>query len=549
MKQSICLVLMALVLSLPFACSDKQKEPEQKSNVQEDTKKWEPAYGDAIRVGSIGDASNLIPMLVSDSASRDITGLVYNGLIRYDKDIKPEGELAERWEISNDGKTITFFLRKGVKWHDGEPFTAQDVLFTYKTMVDPKTPTAYAGDFQQVKTAEAVDDYTFRVTYEKPFAPALMSWGISIIPRHLLENQDIVSSSLSRNPIGTGPYRFDHWTTGQEIVLKSNPDYFEGRPYISEYDYRIIPDPATMFLELKSGGLDWMGLTPVQYSRQTTGKDFNEQFSKYQYLSFAYTYLGYNLLSPFFQDKRVRQALSYAIDKKGIIEGVLLGLGIPATGPYKPDMWVYNPNVKKYPYDVEKAKALLKEAGWEDTNGDGILDKDGRPFAFTILTNQGNSQRADTGVIIQSNLKKIGIDVKIRVVEWAAFLKEFIEKKNFEAVIMGWTIPPEPDLYDVWHSSKTKEGELNFISYKNPVVDNLIELARHEFDQEKRKEYYFKIQDILAEDQPYTFLYIPEALVCINSRFKGIKPAPIGIAYDFTHWYVPKELQKYTVTP
>ena len=535
-----------LILTLIISCSEKKEE--QNPTPAEQVKKYEPAYGDAIRVGSIGDASTLIPMLASDSASQSIISLVYNGLVRYNKNLEVEGDLAERWDISDDGKTITFYLRKNVKWHDGKPFTAHDVMFTYKVMVDPKTPTAYAGDFQQVKKAEVLDDYTFRVQYEQPFAPALISWSMAMVPRHLLEGQDIVTSPLGRHPIGTGPYRFVKWTTGQEIILEDNPDYYEGKPYISEYNDRIIPDPATMFLELKSGGIDWMGLTPIQYKRQTTGKEFNENFNKYKYVSFGYTYLGYNLLSPLFQDKRVRQALTYAINKQSIIEGVLLGLGVVATSPYKPDSWVYNPNVKKYPYNPDEAKELLKEAGWEDSDGDSILDKDGRPFSFTILTNQGNTQRTSAGVIIQDNLKKVGIEVKVRVVEWAAFLKEFINKKNFEAVILGWSVPQDPDLYDVWHSTKTKETELNFISYKNPEVDRLLNLARHTFDREKRKEYYYKLQDILAEEQPYTFLYVPDSLQCVNSRFYGIEPAPAGITYNFIKWYVPKPLQKYTIT-
>ena len=563
MKRTILLLLLIVLAGVCWGCSDKPQEKEiaketaeepttavqQPAQEQKPTAEYEPAYGDAIRVGSIGDASNLIPMLSSDSASSAINSLVYSGLVKYDKDLKVVGDLAESWDISEDGLVFTFHLRKNVKWHDGEPFTANDVMFTYKTMIDPKTPTAYGGDFLQVKKAEVLDDYTFQVTYDQPFAPALISWALNIVPRHLLEGEDIVTSPLSRHPIGTGPYKFVKWTTGQEIILKSNPDYFEGRPYISEYNYRIIPDLATMFLELKSGGLDWMGLTPLQYKRQTDSESFNKSFNKYKYISFGYTYLGYNLLLPLFQDRRVRQALTYAINKESVIEGVLLGLGVAATGPYKPDSWVYNPQVKRYPYDPEKARELLKEAGWEDTDGDGIIDKNGDPFAFTILTNQGNEQRANTGVIVQDNLRKVGIEAKVRVVEWAAFLKEFINKKNFQAVIMGWTTPQDPDLYDVWHSSKTKEGELNFISYKNPELDKYIELARHTFDREKRKEYYYKVQDILAEDQPYTFLYVPDALNCVNSRFYGIEPAPAGITYNFTKWYVPKPLQKYNVEP
>ena len=506
-------------------------------------------YGDAIIVGSIGEASNLIPILASDSASHDIASLIYNGLLKYDKNLKITGDLAKSWEVSPDGLKITFHLRSGVKWHDGHPFTADDVLFTYKLMVDPNTPTPYASDFFEIAKAEVLDKHTFCVHYKQPFAPGLASWTISILPKHLLEGQDITKSPLIRHPIGTGPYKFKEWISGQKIVLEYNPDYFEGRPYINWHITRVIPDMATMFLELKAGGIDYMGLTPLQYRRQTETKWFKKHFKKYRYLSASYTYLGYNLRHPFFKDKRVRQALSYAINKKEIIEGVLLGLGVIATGPYKPDMWAYNPNVKRYPYNPEKAKELLKKAGWEDTDGDGILDKDGHPFSFTIITNQGNLNRLNAAQIIQYRLAKIGIKVKIRVIEWAAFIKEFINKRRFEATILGWTIPPEPDLYDVWHSSKDVPGGLNFIGYHNIEVDELIEKARHTFDLEERKKYYFRIQEILAEEQPYTFLYVPEALPIIHARFHGIKPAPAGISYNFIKWYVPKKMQKYAFIP
>ena len=508
-----------------------------------------PAYGDIMVEGSIGDASNLIPLLASDSTSHEIAGLIFNGLIKYDKDIRIVGDLAESWEISKDGLVITFHLRKGVRWHDGRPFTAADVLYTYQVTVDPKTPTAYAGDFLKVKKAEALDDWTFRATYDKPFAPALMRWSVGILPKHLLAGKEITTSPLGRRPIGTGPYKFKEWVTGQKIVLVSNPDYFEGRPYIDGYILRIIPDTATMFLELRANGIDRMGLTPLQFTRQTENNLFRENFNKYRYLSFAYTYMGYNLKNPLFADKRVRQAIAHAVNRVEIIDGVLLGLGKPATGPYKPGTWAYNPDVRAYPYDPAKAKALLAEAGWKDLNGDGVLEKDGRPFAFEIITNQGNEIRAKCAEIIQRRLSEVGIKVKIRVVEWAAFVKDFINKRKFDATILGWTIPMEPDLYDVWHSSKTGPEELNFISYKNAEVDALIEKGRETFDQSVRKRCYDRIQEILAEEQPYLFLYVPDALPIIHARFRGVEVAPLGIGHNFIKWYVPKAEQKLVMKP
>jgi len=504
-----------------------------------------PAYGDAFIDSSIGDASTLIPILASDSASHGVAALIYNGLVKYDKDLKLAGDLAESWDILDNGVRIRFHLRKGVLWHDGHSFTAHDVLFTYKTMCDPKTPTAYADPFLQIKDARIIDDFTFEVTYKSPFAPALESWSVSILPEHLLKGRDIVKSELSRHPIGTGPYTFQSWESGAKIVLQSNHKYFEGRPFINTYVYRVIPDSATMFLELQSGTIDRMGLTPLQYQRQTETSYFKSNFAKYRYVSFAYTYLGYNLKNPLFSDKLVRQAISYAINKQELIDIVLIGLGQIATGPYKPGTWAYNKRVRSYPYNPSKARELLAQAGWEDHDSDGIIDRNGTPFQFTILTNIGNAQRAKCAEIIQYRLNQIGINVKIRILEWASFINQFINQRRFEAVILGWTIPQDPDLYDIWHSGKTKPEELNFISYRNTEVDTLLEKARHTFDINERKKCYFRIQEILAEEQPYTFLFVPDALPIISSRFHGIEPAPIGIDYNFIKWYVPKYQQKY----
>lgn len=504
------------------------------------------AYGDTIIMGTIGDASNLIPPLASDASSSTITGHVYNGLIRYDKNMRFEGDLAESWEISDDGREITFHLRKGVRWHDGEPFTSADVLFTYKLMIDPETPTAYAERYKQVEEAMAPDAYTFKVRYAEPLAPALVSWAMGICPEHLLKDEDISTSELARNPVGTGPFRFVKWDPGEQIVLERNEDYFEGAPYIKRIVYRIVPDTTTMFLELQSGGLDYMGLTPLQYARQTESPAFKRRFNKYRYPAFAYTYLGYNLRKPMFQDRRVRQAISYAIDKQEIVDGVLLGLGQPATGPYKPGSWPYNPEVQRYPYAPDKARALLDAAGWKDRDGDGVRDKDGQALAFTILTNQGNDQRIKAGEIIQRRLQEVGIEVKLRVIEWASFLKEFIYPGRFDATILGWTIPVDPDGYNIWHSSKTGPRELNFIGYSNPEVDRLLEQGRRVLGVEKRRPVYHRLQEILAEDVPYTFLYVPDSLPVVARRFHGIEEAPAGIMHNFNRWYVPESQQKYT---
>jgi peptide/nickel transport system substrate-binding protein len=232
----------------------------------------------AITVGSLADAKRLLPLLASDSASGDISGWIYNGLTKYDKNIKITGDLAKSWEVSTDGLQIIFHLRKGVLWHDGVEFTADDVIFTYNTVINPKVPTPYSSTYGPVEKVAALDKYTVRVVYKEPYAPALESWGMGIIPKHMLEGKDITNEIYCRNPIGTGPYKLREWVTGQKIVLEAFDNYFEGRPKIDKYIARVIPDTATMFLELKFGGIDFMGLTPPQYKLQAGKEFFNKYF-------------------------------------------------------------------------------------------------------------------------------------------------------------------------------------------------------------------------------------------------------------------------------
>ena len=355
--------------------------------------------------------------------------------------------------------------------------------------------------------------------------------------------------SGTRKPIGAGPYRLKEWKAGSSLTLEASPTYFDGRACIDEVVFRIIPDSATMFMETRAGRLDMMDLSPLQYLRETGGREWTENYSKYRYLASVYVFLGFNMQHPFFKDVRVRRAISHAISRDEIVQGVLLGQGVPAFGPYKPGSWAYHPTLRPVKQDRELARALLKEAGWSDSDGDGIVDRNGVPLSFTILTNQGNEQRILTALLIQSQLKAVGIAVRIRTVEWAAFIHEFTDKGRFDAVILGWTISQDPDIYQVWHSSQAHEGGLNFTRYTNPELDRLLEEARVLPDLEKRKAMYARIQEIMADEQPYCFLFVPYALPVVQKRFRGIKPALAGIMYNFEKWWVPVNEQRYSVIP
>ena len=510
-----------------------------------------PAAGDTFVHASIGDITGLIPNITSDSASHTVGNLIYDGLVQLDKDLNWAPSIAESWHFSKDCLTLTFKLRKNVKWHDGRPFTADDVIFTYKAMMNPKTPTAYRDDFEPVKEVQALDPYTVRVTYAQPFAKALGSWGQSMLPRHLLEKAveegKLREAPQNLKPVGTGPYRFHEWKSGEKVVLVANKDYYiEGRPYIGRIVYRIIPSQATIFLELKAKGVDMAELTAIQYERQTDYPAFKKDYNKYHYAANRYTYLGFNLKDERFKDRRVRQAFAHAINKAELIEGVVMGLGREATGPYRPGTWAYTDKVKRYEFSPTKARALLAAAGWTDRNGDGILrNKEGQPFSFTIRTNQGNEERKKVAEIIQQRLKEIGVQTDIQTIEWAALLKEYIKQKRFDAIVLGWGTGVDPDQYAVWHSTQNGPDQLNSFSYANPEVDALLEKGRATCHQQERVATYHRIQQILAEDQPYVFLYFRETLPVVTSRVRGIKVEPAGIDYNFIDWFVPKSLQRY----
>jgi peptide/nickel transport system substrate-binding protein len=550
MNKVFCAAMLVMVVFFSAACGSDEK-PERRGSASEQAEplpgeeKMQPQYGGRIIMGTIGEPSNLIPPLATDGSSHEVAAYFYVAPLKYDKDLNITTEAAESYEILEEGTLLRFTLRKGILWDDGVELTTEDVRFTYELMIDPETPTAYAEDYRQIKEFKALDRYTFEVRYDQPFARSLITWMHGILPRHALEGENLLDTKLSRAPLSAGPYRLKEWVPGQRLILEARDDYFEGRAYIDQIIYRIIPDQATMFMEAKAGNMDFMSLSPQQFLYQTKGPQWERDFRKYKYLAFAYTYLGYNLKKPMFADVRVRQALTHAIDKEEIVKGVLLGLGLPTIGPFKPGTWVYNEEIRDYPYDPERAKELLAGAGWTDSDGDGLLDKDGKPFAFTILTNQGNDLRIKTATIIQNRLKDVGIKVDIRTVEWAAFLKEFIDKGRFDAMILGWNILQDPDIFDVWHSSKIGEGGLNHVGYANPEVDRLLHEGRTTMDRKERKQIYGKLQEILHQDQPYCFLYVPYALPMVHSRFQDIEPAPSGITYNFIRWWVPESLQRY----
>jgi len=404
---------------------------------------------------------------------------------------------------------VVFTLRDDVRWHDGEPFTSRDVVFTYHAIMDDAVASPRKPDFLYILRVETPDPHTVRVVYRKPYSPALASWMIGMMPAHVLEGKPLAwwSENFNRKPIGTGPFKFDSWKTNEFVRVVKNPDYFEAPgPWLDSIVYRVLPDQLSLRLAFETRLVDFWGVDPWAVSNF----EKDQRFDLFSAPGNSYTYTGWNLRRPIFQDVRVRRALAHAVNVPEMVRYILYGRGVQSTGIFTPQMWFFNPDVAAYAYDPEKAAALLKEAGW--TKGpDGILTRNGERFTFTLITNNGNEIRRDIATLIQDNLKSLGIEVRIEIYEWAVFLKSFINKGNFDAMVLGWGLGPDFDQYQIWHSSQNNPEQLNVVSYHNPEVDRLLVDIRQEYNREKIIAMAGQIQSLIYQDQPYLFLYVPEA--------------------------------------
>ena len=348
-------------------------------------------------------------------------------------------------------------------------------------------------------------------------------------------------SEFNRNPIGAGAFKFREWRSDEVIHLVRNDDYWEGPPKYHDFYYRVIPDPLTQEVEFRTGAIDAYAPLPHQAARY----QHDTRYQAFSSLGFSYTYIGYNLDNPLFADKRVRRALGMAINTDEIIKYVLYGQGERTTGPYPKNTDWYDPSVKPLPYDPDQAARILQELGWK-RNDAGLLEKDGKVFEFNLITNNGNPLRKAIMTIAQNDWRRLGIKCNTQVFEWAVFLEDFIDPRKFDAVVLGWSMGIDPDLYQIWHSSQTGPKQLNFVGYKNPQADELILRIRREYDVARQRELTHELHRLIADDQPYTFLYAPRGTTVLDKKIVVVKadgayapitPARSGdVFFDFNRW-------------
>ncbi|HBD07121.1 MAG TPA: peptide-binding protein [Syntrophobacteraceae bacterium] len=504
-----------------------------------------PDDGDWLVAHLSAEPATLNPITATDAYASQINQYIYESLLKRDEQTtRLVPELAESWDVAEDHLTYTFHLKKGVAWQDGVPFTARDVVFSYQRIQDPKVDAAHQRNYyRDIDQLEMLDDYTVRFRYRVPYYRALEVCGeMPIVPAHLFaEGDDFNLHPIGRQPLGTGPYRLIKWDTGEQIVLERDDRYWGIKPHLRRIVFKVVTDSTVALEVLKQHGLDVMSLRPIQWSMQTRGKRFQQDFQKLKYYLPSYNFIGWNLRRPLFQDHPVRQAMTMLVNREPILKKILFGLGTVVSGPFYVNSPDYNQAIKPYPFDPKRALELLNEAGWTDHDGDRILDKDGVPFEFEFVISAGSKFAEQLATILQENLKQVGIKMRIRKLEWAVFIQK-IDAREFDACTLGWSLGWDSDPFQVWHSSQVDKGS-NFVGFVNEEADRIIVEARQEFDEAKRRQMYHRFHEIIHEEQPYTFLFTLEALVAVDKRFANVHVYPMGMVPK--EWWVPKDLQRY----
>jgi len=535
-------------------CSRQNEAPAPPAQGRPLVSDLHPVQGDWVVQRIDSDIDTLNPVILELANAQVISSQINEGMLQMDNfTLKLKPCLAETWEISPDQLTYTFHLRHGVKWHDGEPFTADDVKYTYDRVQDPKVDAAQLRTyFSNIKSCEVLDPYTVRFNATERYFKSLEELGeMPIVPKHVFEKGEpnFNKHPFGRHPIGTGPYKFVRWDTGAQIALERNDDYWDitHSRYPKRLVYQVLEEPYVAAQLSKKGEIDvFEKVTPIQWEHELKNSRSMGHLREIVYPFPAYNYVGFNLRLPMFSDIRVRHAIDLLMPRDEIISQVYLNQYASKTSGYDPPASPnYNHDIPPTPYDPAQALQLLNDAGWKNDHGDGLLYKDNQPLSFTLFYPSGDPSRGKMAELIQESLKRAGIDLKLERLEFDVLIAR-VDDWKFDASLQGWATDLNGDPSQIWSSSQADlKKSSNFIGYKNPEADKLIAAGKLEYDDDKRAAIYRQLQQIIHDDYPVCFLINPHQIAIISDRFQNVKMFAPRPCFDITMWWVPRYMQKY----
>jgi peptide/nickel transport system substrate-binding protein len=505
--------------------------------------------GGSLSYGEYGRPATLDPITSNEMISLRLTELIFNGLVGINEKQVIVPELAEKWDVSPDGRTYTFYLRKDVMWHpkegeEAKPFTAEDVVFTYKIMMHPKTITPLKVRYEFIDSVEKVDDYTVKFTLKRPILNALAKFSFKIIPKHGPSNPTYLTRDdhFVQNPIGTGPYILKNVTAEREIILVANENYFKGRPHIDKFVAKPFADQNIMTQALMFNAIDMIVLVNPRDLPEIQG---DKRFVLQPYNALSYSFFGYNVRNPLLADKRVRKAFTYALNRQEMLDSFFNGQGTIISGPFAPGSWAYNLDVQPIPFDPEKAKALLQEAGFTQ-GADGFLQKDGKKLSLSLKVPIEKESEAVKRVVLafKNYLKNIGADIRVEFKEWQAWKEDVFLDHEFDIIFASWVFDDSADISSLFHSGEIGDWKNNFGGYSNPEVDSLINESKLTLDHEKRRTINRKLHAILAEESPYTFLWTLTNYAGYQKKIRRVAIHPYKFFSYADDWFIEGKDQK-----
>jgi peptide/nickel transport system substrate-binding protein len=489
-----------------------------------------PADGGVLRRRLFGEPTTLNAVLQSSAPEAQVLQYVQRNLFDFDARLELVPGLAEGLEVSPDRLSYTITLRADAVWEDGRPVTSADAVFTIRKIVDPKIPAnVFKPVFESFESVEALDGRRFRVRFSRPYAFRSMAFVLPLLPEHRFAGQNFLKSKQNRAPLSNGPYRFVSWKTQESVVLERNEKYPGPRGHFDRIVFRIVPDNTTAYRMLVDGELDEDQLDSGLKDRAARDPAFAACCRLLEFYNLDYNYVVLNNRSPLFADPRARRAVTMLLDRASIVRGLYKGSARIISGPWAPDSPAYEARVSPLPFDPAAAARLLDEAGWKDTDGDGVRDRDGRNFAFDLLVSAGSEIGRQIDEMLSAELARVGVTARIRTLEWAAFVEK-IDAGDFEAASLAWSaVDPNPDPYFYWHSSQCSPNGLNNGCYASPEADRLMETARLETDPGRRKEVLARLHRLLRDDAPAVFVVNAAQKVALRRRIRGLATSPLGL--------------------
>ncbi len=501
-----------------------------------------PDAGSTLVLGTLGDVGNWNPYLDDSAFGRDVLGQLYPTLAVEQPDYREhppsfEPALAERWEVSSDELTLTFTLRPDARWSDGVPVTADDVVFSWEVQRAPEVAWTESWVKEHIVDVRAVDDHTVGFRFDRVYPYQLMDANEGpIVPAHLWRGipfSDWEATDWQAHAASAGPFVLARHRPHEEITLERNPTYWrEGFPRADAVVWRVVPSQSSLVTQLLAGRLHFV---PAVAADDTSRVERDPAVRLVVYPDRAYSYVGWNTRRQLFSSAEVRRALTLGIDRRAILEAVAGGDGTIAVGPVLSGMWAFDDDLEPLPYDPTEATRLLAGQGWSDGDGDGILDRDGEPFSFEIVTNVETQTREDICLLISTQLKRIGIRATPRLLE-AGSLVAALQEGDFDAYVGGWLEPTKIDLWDLWHSAASGEPSSNFVGYSNPEVDRLLEEVDAATTFADQKPLLDRIQEEIVADQPYTFLYEQWGRAAISERVEGAEINDASVYFNLDEW-------------